>query len=78
MKGEEGPAAADVGGDDRLVTCSHMASCIILGEAGLDGLHDLIVDTSKRVSEWHWAEEGGAYAGNGCVVTWLLKRLSEP
>ena len=75
---KEGPAAADVGGDDRLVTCSHMASCIILGEAGLDGLHDLIVDTSKRVSEWHLAEEGGAYADNGCVVTWLLKQLTEP
>ena len=74
---KEGPAAADVGGDVRLVTCSHMASCIILGEAGLDGLHDLFVYTSKRVSEWHWAEEGGAYAGNGCVVTWPLKQLTE-
>jgi hypothetical protein len=75
---KEGPAAADVGGDDRLVTCSHMASCVILGEAGLDGLNDLIEDTSKGVSEWRWEEEGGAYAGNGCVVTWLLKRLTEP
>jgi len=55
-----------------------MANCVILGEAGLDGLNDLIVDTSKGVSEWRWAEEGGAYAGNGCVVTWLLKQLTEP
>ena len=55
-----------------------MASCVILVEAGLDGSYDLIVDTSKGVSEWPLAEEGGAYAGNGCVVTWLLKRLTEP